>query len=212
MKAKPLDISDMIIIHRGVPWNHELPPCSKKMSHLLEKNESFITWLQPKDGDVNDQIPCIEYQNQMHGLSLRMQKAVWRHVRLKRDWQNVELVSSGKTKLKIPVILLREKLRTQTRFNKMKNSRDNKREGSKQIMSSSSLRRVVSVIEDFVIPMSRQISTLPPLTHFVPKTNIVDDVFKNAVENIEREYPGLTKDKGLFMCSLQRAFDKFSRD
>lgn len=74
MKARPLDISKMTIIHRGVPWNFDLPPCSKKMSRFLEKNESYITWLQPVDGDVDDQIPCIEYNNEMYNLSLRMQK------------------------------------------------------------------------------------------------------------------------------------------
>ena len=44
-------------------------------------------------------------------------KAVWRHVRLKKNFVNREVVPHVGTKLRIPEILLVEKLRTQQRFN-----------------------------------------------------------------------------------------------
>ena len=44
-------------------------------------------------------------------------KAVWRHVRLKKNFVNREVVPHIGTKLRIPVVLLVEKLRTQQRFN-----------------------------------------------------------------------------------------------
>lgn len=134
-------------------------------------------------------------------------------MRLKKNWKNIELVPSGKKKLKIPTILLREKLRTQTRFNKMKTHKNNgeglENTDCKQNQCNSALRKINNVIENFVIPMARKISTLPTVTHFIVKNSVVDDVFKNAVESIEREFPEVTKDKNLFMCSLQKAFDKF---
>ena len=46
-----------------------------------------------------------------------MMKAVWRHVRLKRGFVNRENVPHIGTMLRIPRILLLEKLRTQERFN-----------------------------------------------------------------------------------------------
>ena len=44
-----------------------------------------------------------------------MQKAIYRHIRLKKGFQNLESVD-GIIKLKIPDVLLKEKLRTQSRF------------------------------------------------------------------------------------------------
>ena len=44
-------------------------------------------------------------------------KAVWRHVRLKKNFVNREVIPHVGTKLRIPEILLVEKLRTQQRFN-----------------------------------------------------------------------------------------------
>jgi hypothetical protein len=107
----------MQIIHRGSPWPHETPPCSKTMTHHLERNESVVSWLQPIGGGVAEQLPCIQAGEVLFPLSLRMQKAVWRHVRLKKDYVNIEPMSHGGFKLKIPHLLLREKVRTQARFN-----------------------------------------------------------------------------------------------
>jgi hypothetical protein len=66
---------------------------------------------------VAEQLPCIQAGDVLFPLSLRMQKAVWRHVRLKKDYVNIEPMSHGGYKLKIPHLLLREKVRTQARFN-----------------------------------------------------------------------------------------------
>ncbi len=46
-----------------------------------------------------------------------MMKAVCRHVRLKKGFENVEVVPHVGKLLKIPKTLLLEKLRTQERFN-----------------------------------------------------------------------------------------------
>jgi hypothetical protein len=44
-----------------------------------------------------------------------MQKAIYRHIRLKKGFKNEEMVD-GMSKLRIPDILLKEKMRTQSRF------------------------------------------------------------------------------------------------
>lgn len=74
-------------------WDREEDPNAKSVAHLLERNESLVTWLQPRDGSVEDQIPVINVKGQYRGLSLRMQKSIWRHVRLKKGFVNLESLS-----------------------------------------------------------------------------------------------------------------------
>jgi hypothetical protein len=87
------------------------------MMSFLERNEKLVSWLQPLKGTVYDQLPAIKVNNEFYTISLRMMKAIWRHVRLKKGFENVERAPYGGLKLKIPVTLLAEKLRTQSRFN-----------------------------------------------------------------------------------------------
>jgi hypothetical protein len=105
----------MIVVQSGISWTHSIPPCSKQAIHLLERNTKVVTWLMKIGGGVNDQVPCIKYKEKFYSLSLRMQKAIYRHIRLKKGFQNLENVD-GLLKLKIPDVLLKEKMRTQSRF------------------------------------------------------------------------------------------------
>jgi len=50
-----------------------------------------------------------------------MQKAIYRHIRLKKGFKNEEMVD-GMSKLRIPDILLKEKMRTQSRFDVSKHT------------------------------------------------------------------------------------------
>jgi hypothetical protein len=92
-------------------------PSGKDMIGKLEKNEAFVSWLQPKSGSVEDMFPAIRIKENYYTLSLRMMKAVWRHVRLKKGFVNQQLVPHVGTLLRIPRVLLLEKIRTQERFN-----------------------------------------------------------------------------------------------
>ncbi len=93
---KVLDVSNMDVILRGKTWTHPEDPAAKSAVHLLERNEALITWLQPRGGSVEDQIPAINVNGQYRGLSLRMQKSIWRHVRLKKGFVNLENLSQVK--------------------------------------------------------------------------------------------------------------------
>ena len=114
---KRLDMTDVCVVYAGDDWRHSLPPCSREMMTHLEKNERLVSWLQPVRGTVLDQLPAIRVQDEFYSISLRMMKAIWRHVRLRKGFDNVERAPYGGLKLKIPVTLLAEKLRTQSRFN-----------------------------------------------------------------------------------------------
>lgn len=114
---KRLDMKDVCVVYAGTDWCHALPPCSREMMAHLERNEKLVSWLQPVRGTVHDQLPAIRVKDEFYSISLRMMKAIWRHVRLKKGFENVERAPYGGLKLKIPVTLLAEKLRTQSRFN-----------------------------------------------------------------------------------------------
>lgn len=99
-------MEDMEVVSRGAPWTHVHPPNSKKVAKYLENNEGLVTWLKPKGGAVEEQIPSIQCGEHMHSLSLRMMKQIFRHVRLKKGYVNVEPNSHGGLKLKIPQVCL----------------------------------------------------------------------------------------------------------
>ena len=110
-----IDASKMEIVSKGLPWRHTISPCSKQAINLLERNTKVVTWLVRQGGQPHEQIPCILYKDKYFSLSLRMQKAIYRHIRLKKDFKNEETVN-GISKLRIPDLLLKEKIRTQSRF------------------------------------------------------------------------------------------------
>ena len=114
---KVVDMGSNEIVSCGLEWPYSRPPSTKEMLHRLERNEAFISWLQPHKGEIDDQFPAIKIGPNFYTISLRMMKAVWRHVRLKKGFVNRETVPYVGTKLRIPTLLLSEKIRTQQRFN-----------------------------------------------------------------------------------------------
>ena len=111
-----LDMRDLRVVSAGLPWQHGMPPCSKQAIPLLERNTKVVSWVMPRSGGPpHEQIPCILFGGRYYSLSLRMQKAIYRHIRLKKGFTNEETVN-GLSKLRIPDLLLKEKIRTQSRF------------------------------------------------------------------------------------------------
>ena len=75
-KMRPVDMSSHVIIKTGLDWPFSTEaPNSKNMLHLLERNESLVTWLQPCKGDIKDQFPVIKMGSRFYTLSLRQMKA-----------------------------------------------------------------------------------------------------------------------------------------
>jgi hypothetical protein len=112
---RQINTDNMIIVQSGAQWSMDISPCSKQAIQYLEKNTKVVTWLMKTGGNVHDQIPCILYKGKYYSLSLRMQKAIYRHIRLKKGFNNLENID-GLEKLRIPDVLLKEKMRTQSRF------------------------------------------------------------------------------------------------
>ena len=118
MKLKTVDISSYKLVHCGIECPISLTESTDRQILLaLEKREQYVYWFQPtKSVDPNDQIPTLKFEETYYQLSLRMMKCVWRHIRLKKDFKNVERAHCGGLKLKIPSALWAEKKKTQIRF------------------------------------------------------------------------------------------------
>jgi len=74
---KVVDMAEVTLVHSGREWEYAQAPCSRDMIRHLERNEGFVTWLQPKGGSVQDQFPVIRTRLGYCTMSLRMMKAVW---------------------------------------------------------------------------------------------------------------------------------------
>lgn len=83
---------------------------------MMQKNENYVYWLQPKNADFSLQIPALYVNGSYVQPSVKLEKAIFRHIRLTRNFQNFELLEDGRKKLRIPIRLLHEKQRTSNKF------------------------------------------------------------------------------------------------
>ena len=105
------------VLLKGQEWTGSLPPCAKEAMALLENNEEIVSWLAPIDGDGTcaRHVPAVRYKGHYWTISLRMSKSIYRSVRLRQGFENVQTVHGVQT-LRIPTLLFNEKQRTQARF------------------------------------------------------------------------------------------------
>lgn len=112
---KVVDVSRFEVVRAGVPCFTPPPVNVETIAKLMERNEDYIFWLQPPGGGVEQQLACVQINNVFYQLNMRLEKAIFRHIRLNRDFQNLERLEDGTPKLRIPTRLLREKMRTSER-------------------------------------------------------------------------------------------------
>jgi hypothetical protein len=112
---KALDIGDFVVVKAGQKCAVPLPLHTSTLMQSMERKESCVYWLQPRDGGVADQFPSINVNGKFYYLNSKLEKAVFRSVRLTKDFRNYEFLEDGTMKLRIPLRLLREKIRTSVR-------------------------------------------------------------------------------------------------
>jgi hypothetical protein len=83
---------------------------------LMQKNDRYVYWLQRKNSTFETQIPAVVVNGQFYHPSFKLEKAIFRHIRLTRNFQNYELLEDGTKKLRIPLRLWLEKQRTSNKF------------------------------------------------------------------------------------------------
>lgn len=87
----------------------------RDLMKIIDRDESTVFWMQPRIGSVSDQFPCICVNNTFYALNCKMEKVIFRDVRLTRNFQNLETLADGTQKLRIPKRLYQEKIRTSHR-------------------------------------------------------------------------------------------------
>ena len=55
----------------------------RSLVETMERNESYIYWLQPKNGGIEDQFASININGKFYHLNSKLEKAIFRNVSLK---------------------------------------------------------------------------------------------------------------------------------
>jgi len=104
------------LICAGEDLSAHWPLKTREVVKTLEKKEVYCSWFQENNGGVESQFPALRVDNKYFSMPLRIQKSIFRHMRLHATFVNRERTATGVEKLRIPTTLLREKLRTARRF------------------------------------------------------------------------------------------------
>ena len=101
---KVVDVSRFEVVRAGVPCFTPPPVHVETIAKLMERNEDYIFWLQPPGKGVEAQVACVQINSVFYQLNMRLEKAIFRHIRLNRDFQNLEKLEDGTPKLRIPTL------------------------------------------------------------------------------------------------------------
>ena len=113
---KSIDVSSFEVVRAGTSLTAAEPVDWSGLGKSLEKQEQHVFWLQPKNGKLDEQFPCVQVNDKMYLLSLKMEKLIFRHILLSRGFKNVEVIQDGLKKLRMPLRLYTEKKRSSLRF------------------------------------------------------------------------------------------------
>jgi hypothetical protein len=113
---KIIDITKFTVVKTGQTCVIPEPTDVQCLIKIMQKNEKYVYWLQPANADYSSQIPALHVNGNFIQPSVKLEKAIFRHIRLTRNFQNFELLEDGRKKLRIPKRLLLEKQRTSNKF------------------------------------------------------------------------------------------------
>ena len=113
---KIIDIRNFSVVKVGQACVLPEPTDVQCLIKIMQKNEKYVYWLQPKNRDFSCQIPVVNVNGNYIQPSVKLEKAIFRHIRLTRNFQNFELLEDGRKKLRIPLRLLQEKQTTSNKF------------------------------------------------------------------------------------------------
>lgn len=112
---KILDAQKLRLVQAGRKLTMPVPISLKDLMKEVERDESTVFWMQPYDGSVTEQFACICVNDKFYALNCKMEKVIFRDVRLTRNFANIESLADGTQKLRIPMRLFHEKIRTSHR-------------------------------------------------------------------------------------------------
>jgi len=112
---RSIDISSYDVVKAGVAATLDRMSVHT-LIELMQKNDRYVYWLQRKNSTFETQIPAVRVNENFYHPSFKLEKAIFRHIRLTRNFQNYELLEDGTKKLRIPLRLWLEKQRTSNKF------------------------------------------------------------------------------------------------
>jgi len=112
---RSIDISSYDVVKAGLAATLERISVHT-LIELMQKNDRYVYWLQRKNSTFETQIPAVRVNERFYHPSFKLEKAIFRHIRLTRNFQNYELLEDGTKKLRIPLRLWLEKQRTSNKF------------------------------------------------------------------------------------------------
>ncbi len=180
---------------------------------------------------MQDQYPVMRLSDGgYYTMSLRMMKAVWRSVRLRRGFVNVERAPFGGEKLRIHTLLFVEKMRTQSRFNVrlppvctllsngfvlkrggvlgqlMRSTAAAGGEDARRKVTHNASSKVAVVVERMLLPLL----DVPLRPHVVFDALDVEDHGElEMVDEVERRYPGAVTSAGTFLERMSAIYSRY---
>jgi hypothetical protein len=114
---KAINALDFDIIKCGVEFVTGVgarPGVEYLLPHM-ERNENYVYWMQPTGGPMEQKQERICVNGTYYSFNNKLEKAMFRNVRLTSDFKNFERLVDGTRKLVIPQLLFQEKLWTLNR-------------------------------------------------------------------------------------------------
>jgi hypothetical protein len=108
------DVTGCRLVKAGVPCTVDGEVDTNTLVQMMRSEDKYIYWFQGKD--MQTQVSCVYVNGKYYSMPLRLEKAVFKNVRLSKHFLNRETLEDGTQKLRIPQRLLAEKTRTSQRL------------------------------------------------------------------------------------------------
>jgi len=113
--TKHIDMKHLEIVKAGIEILLPTPVDFGMVFKEVQRSENHVFWLQVPDTPMREQIATIKINGLFYRMTQRLEKAVFRNVRLTKDFINVEVLEDGTRKLRIPTRLLEAKKKSSIR-------------------------------------------------------------------------------------------------
>lgn len=111
---REVDVRGYTLVKAGVPCHVDGEVHTSTLISMMHSEDKYIYWFQR--ADVDTQLSCVYVNGKYYSMPLRLEKAIFKHVRLSKHFLNSEVLEDGTRKLRIPSRLLDEKKRTSRRL------------------------------------------------------------------------------------------------
>ena len=115
-RMKVFKAEEFEVVKAGRDFVAAEPFDMQALASRMEKNESYIFWMQRPEAGISSQVAAVKINGTLYNPNMKLEKAIFRHIRLTKNFCNMEVLPDGTKKLRLPVRLFNEKLRTSNRF------------------------------------------------------------------------------------------------